>query len=227
MAVRAGSSFDKLDAIAEREENYLLRFAQQHLEDQAKPAVTAMPGDYLHLPDLPVTAWGLTAAGMDATAVWMYGTVYNEATGQMLITLTGPATFFAKRITTRFVIEQFYGGNPLPLRPGLPIPSSPADLAMLLRALADDDENLSAANDATADSPEAIAALAQRLTAHCVGRIRAVDPAGRLSGIGDVMARVLVRQPGLPPFDTIIVGVPLWVTSAVARPEEIGRVAAR
>jgi hypothetical protein len=145
----------------------------------------------------------------------------------VLIMLAGPARFLEGQLKTDAIIKLFglrerdLLGFPVGIR-DMPIPSTPADLGALLRVMADGD-GIPAA-DEPGTSPASAAALAQRINSYRVAPAQAHDPTGEHPQAAcEVMARVLVREPGSPPFGTVLLGVPLWVTDIARRPRGFRR----
>ncbi len=204
----ADQPLNVIAAAVEREAAYLVEATRQHLEDESKSAETAQPGDYLHLPDIEIAANVIPGGSLRGTAVALHGAVNNGAAGRTLIVLAGPAEFLCRHLRTQATLElaslpdqRDLLGGPLGIQPGLPFPSTPADFDVLLWILADR-EGLSADDGQDRSPAGAVAALAQRLSRHLAPE----QPAEAC----EVMARVVIREPGSPPFGTVIVGVPLW-----------------
>ncbi len=204
----ADQPLNVIRAAMEREEACLVESTRQHLEDKSKAPEAAQPGDYLYLPDIRLAANVIPGSPVRGTAVALHGTVNNAAAGQTTIVLVGPAEFLRSHLRTQAILElarlpdqRDLLGMPLGIQAGLPFPSTPADLDVLLRILADR-EGMPAGNDRDRSPAGAVAALAQRLNCHLAPE----QPAKAY----EVMARVLIREAGSPPFGTVIVGVPLW-----------------
>jgi hypothetical protein len=177
-----------------------LKFAQQHLAGLARTVADAEPGDYLNVPDIALTVRPQPTR-LASGAVWLHGAVDDATAGRVLVGLTGPARYLAGPWRAWRAVA--------PLR-ALPFPSSRPEVEELIRAVAADEGVPTPSGDPAQGSPAAITALAQRLSP-----LAAATTTPCLDH--NVMARVLVREPGTPPVDTIIIGVPLWVGTKQAK----------
>lgn len=169
----------------------LAQLTERHLSRDWKTLPAAGPGDFLHVTSASLTLRAIRAPSLGGTAVWLHGRANDPDIGLTLLALTGPIED----------CPDWAGSNGT----RLPVPASTTVLIRLLQAMAQG-LDLPAGDAETISSPDQAITLARRLTG---------APAPPPWESEEVLARVLVRQPGPSPFTTAIIGMPLWVRRSI------------